>query len=239
MEKQLVWQDEHANKQHRQKWEKERADVQKVVDLYNACKLPAMKDGNDLYRMVNDTTDFMFDMLCGGEAAHLTIGTGENRTHLPIVKSKAIDMLEKPAGYNELMAGIGELVITAKNGQTSSGDITWNIVSIAKFFTISDGVTVNFTEKKAQEIEDFGNRYVSSEEAKKVHAFVADTLKKYHELGIGSKVGYMEKFVDPYKGNFINVLMNVIHRYNEETGKWEPGNELFAFDRHMMAAENR
>lgn len=179
----LYYQDKNAREVNRKAWETERLRVCEVVDLYNQTKLSPLSKG-DLGRLVNNTINFLFDKLTGGNDAHLSIGTGDTATLLPVIKSKAIDMLQKPKGYNELMEGIKNLGIEAFKGHKHNGDIIWQVSTINNYFDIDDNGEVVYTESLKNKIDDYENYYISNERGKKMLNFLEAVAKAFYENGI-------------------------------------------------------
>lgn len=222
MDKVLISHDQGAAAIVAAQWETERAKVQKVVDLYNAAGLPAMTAGGaDLLSLLNKTAVFLFDKLTGGQAAHLTIGTGENCTLLPVDKHRAIEILTKPAGYKELIASLEELEKTKGNG--------WNIHQVSACFELDEAGNVALTERVRKMIDEAGKVYLSSERGKAIAAFVADVIKSYHRNGLDK-----HKTAIPGAGNshtpVIDFLMLSIERMNEADQTWKATSDLMQRD---------
>lgn len=231
MEKILVWTDEQAKKEQAAKWDKEKSDVQVVVDLYRATKLPALA-GDDLHRMLNDTENFMFDKIAGGEQAHLTIGTGDTAFHLPLVKSKAIEILQKPVGYTELRAGIEHLVKTSISG--TSLDIKWNIQLVARYFEIDSDGQVQYTAEKAKQLAEHGNKYVQSECGKQLYGFITDVMAMYRKHNMDSVIG---SFTDRKGCNPAIILQSLAQQMDGE--KWIPASRLYEIDEQKSRIEQQ
>lgn len=193
MAKTLILQKEGAE-EFKENWLKEKSDVQAVIDLYNALGLPKLQTGNELSRMCNNTQSFMFEKLTQGKKAHLVFGSGDDATHMEIEPTKALDMLAKPKGYNELLAGISELEKSSRDGEMGSGT-RWLVKDIAKNFTIDKDGNLQFTELLQTLIDEWGKCYVRTKRGKAYLKFAKAIIKAAQENELfsnGDPAPYLE-----------------------------------------------
>src|ERR1039457_4288022 len=114
----------HLATNYKISWDSAKTQVQKVIDLYNKTGLPAL-NSDDLHLLFNDTENMLYNKQTGNKEAHLTIGKDENRGHLSIDRKAAMNMISKPEGYSELLAGIKECNKICLTGSAPS--YAWNV----------------------------------------------------------------------------------------------------------------
>ncbi len=185
MEKVLFYHDKNLNEQNRRAWEMQKAALQKIIDIYNK-NLPALACG-ELHPLFNDTVNFLYNKLTNGDTAHLTMGTGADRTHLPVNKKAAMDLIAKPAAWEEMTAAIREFsssCIAGYKGRHTSSLAKFYINSVSKFFMIDASGNLQYTENCQKEIDDFGNRYLTNPGAIAGHTFVKECVESYFRNGL-------------------------------------------------------
>ncbi len=166
-------------------WNRAKSDVQKVVDLYNVMGLPPL-NSKQLHGLFNDTINTLYDIFTGNEAAHLTIGKGEGRGHLAIDRVKAMDILDKPKGYDELLAAIAESSKSLANAYTANTpyDVRVNAAQIIDTFVIDENGNLGFTETVATGIENAGKVFVNTEKGQAIYNFLQKVTEAYIECGL-------------------------------------------------------
>ena len=193
-------------------WNTQKERVQVVIDLYNKLGFEPLQ-GNDLGRLVNDTTNFLFNKMTNGQDVHLVVGN--SKTKLAVDKEPAMAMLQKPDGYKELIAGIAQLVILlGKGAAVSLGEISAIIQpsSINNHFYINEIEDLDFTEKTAAMIGEYGKRYVGSEVGILAFNFVSDVVKLYYNSGI-------KELLPNY--DIPTLLMEVIQKMDDKNKTFE------------------
>ncbi len=172
MAKRLIYQDKEKYQNRLTSLEKERADVQRVVDLYNATGLKGLEPGaGDLSALVNNTRNFLYLRLTRGMGAKMVFGDGDDSHSLPIDDAKAMELIAKPAGYNALLEGIKELAVTSIAGGNQGHELKWNVSSISSLFVIDAAGDVALSEKQQKELDETGNYYVRTDKGKRLHKF--------------------------------------------------------------------
>ncbi len=185
----------------------------------------------ELHRMMNDTETFLYEKLTQGKDAHLTIGTGDKRHHMPVKKDEALKLLEKPAGYDALLRGIAELKKTAAAGNPSTGDITWDVRQIANFFELDVTGIVQFTASKATELEEKGKVYLHSETGQKLQQFIDGVNRLYYELGINEVKGMVPGTSNTFRVNVpAKIIADMVDTFEEATQSWTPSKDLIQGD---------
>lgn len=176
---------EYFASQFKKNWDLTKNEVQKVIDLYNVTGLPALNSA-DLHGLFNDTENLLYDKLTGNEKAHLTIGTGTDRGHLAIDRTKAMEMLIKPNGYNELLQGITAAIKVLKNpfAPGAAFDVRINPEQIKDCFVIDENGALQFTDNVSNEIEEAGKIYVKTEKGQAVYSFLQKVTDAYFECGL-------------------------------------------------------
>lgn len=212
-------------------YEAQHAIMQQVIEKYNATNLPPLS-GNELHGLFNNTPDFLYQKTTGGESAHLTIGTGANRTHLPVDKSAAMKILSKSAEMQEL-----EGAITAAGKSFLEGvpqfrnKAKFPISSIENIFVIDQQGVLQFTESLATQLESAGNYYVNSDKGNRVFAFATAMVAAYYEHGIDKLSG---------EGWTIErVCAEVIDRLIDKTQSFVPNTRFLNKDREWESIDRK
>lgn len=190
---------EHISKTHLQGWEFAKDKLQALIKLYNATGLPALA-GGELDPLFNDTANLLYDKLTGNEAAHLTIGKGEDRGHLAIDRTAAMALISKPKGYNELLAGITQCsrdLMTGKFPTNQAYNIRVNITTISQYFVIDESGVPDYTDKVKNDIEEAGNLYAKTDKGQKIYAFFEKVKDAFFECGLDEYVHESQKNILP------------------------------------------
>ncbi len=107
--------------------------LQQAVTAYNTLGLSALNQA-DFIRLFNQPIDLIFDKMTGGNP--VLIGG------LPVDKSKAIEILAKPIGYDNLITTINNVIAQMKDAQNTYPsiiqyafqlDVSGNVVILATY----------------------------------------------------------------------------------------------------------
>lgn len=185
MKKTLIHTDEQTAYKVKRGWDIQKQELQKVIDLYNITGFPKLTTG-DLQPLFSNTNVFLFDKLTGGSGAQLVIGAAENKNYLPIDKEAAINIMQKPAGYNELLEGIKKIFPFAHRGigDASTQVAKYSPTNITYVFVIDEAGELQYSERTLNEIEEAGKYYIQSETGNKLFQFVTDTVAAYYANGL-------------------------------------------------------
>jgi hypothetical protein len=177
--------DKQNNASNRAAWEKQRQTVQDVVNAYNAVGLPSLGGAEELHRLFNNTKDFLYAKLSGGEVAKLVMGDDLSTT-LPINQSAAMELISKPKGYTELIS------LIEKTAQEVQKGIEWNnlakmrVEQISQIFNLDAAGNVCFSESHQHNINEYGNRYLKSKTGENLAVFLEKIEQAYKECGLDS-----------------------------------------------------
>jgi len=192
MAKTLIFTDTAKNAKHSANWNTAKAAVQAVIDLYEDTSLPALVTG-ELSPLLNDTDNFLFNKMTGGQGATLTFGEDEEAVSLPIPTEQAKNIVGKPSGYNELMAGIEDLAKKSLAGWGIQGDgkASFSIAEIASCFIIDGAGLLQFSTSLTTLISNYGKYYIKTAIAKKLHAFAGDVVAAFFENDLHESISYL------------------------------------------------
>jgi|GEM_PF-4193640 len=229
----LVWQDNNVATTMTALWGQFKTQVQGVLDLYTATGLPALVNA-EFSSLFNDTENLIFDKMTGVENGLLTFGEGESSVSLPVNRSEAMKLLQKPVGYDALIAGIDALKERLKSGgykYSVNQRVQLSINNISAGFIIDEGGELQYSTYVAGLIANYGKTFIKTAKAKAVHQFIKDVVQAYYDNGIdvirGSGIPGGNGSMPELQG----VIMSILYRLAPgfETG-YMPTENLKKFD---------
>lgn len=157
--------------------------LQEIIELYQVLNFPTLNT-EEFKQLISDPVCFVFDKLTGGQAVSIA--------GLSVNKHKAIEILEKPEGYELL---IQKIDFYKKKGFEFHSEIRGNVqkeslLTVAADFELVDG-ELKLTEDKIEKIKKHFEVYATSQRAKKMYYFITSIISMAKELG----------FEDEFKGN--------------------------------------
>lgn len=195
--------------------------VQSVVEAYNDLEFEEWEGSTkrpllpgELSRLFREPVDFIFDKMTRGEA--VAIGG------VKVNKAKAIDILERPAGYNNLLSTIERCISSLRH---DVDNITVTVPEVSDWFELADDNTVTLIKARLDEISEQYKRYAKEDRAKRMLAFANGVAQAAKEAGIESEIandangfGHVLKhlFSLPVYRQFPKLDVDTINRYNSK-----------------------
>jgi hypothetical protein len=181
--------------------------MQKVVETFAALTLPALTI-IDLQSLFHDPVSMVFDKMTNGQPVSIA--------GLQVDKIKAMELLIKPGGYEELLDTVAESKKAIAHHQYDFA--RFNISSIADCFDMVDGAILLKPLKEA-ELKESCNAYAKTDNAKKMLAFTQTIVDKANELGVRNLIHahtfkYILSGIDPEKDQ-LTVNPDAIVRFND------------------------
>jgi hypothetical protein len=203
-------------------WSSAKNEVQKVVDLYKKTGLPALTN-DELHRLFNDTENLVHDKLTGNKEMHLQAGNDTSADRLPINRSKAMELLTKPTGYNELLAGVTACnkICAAGFSANNAWQVRFNSPDINKMFVIDDSGTLQYSDAVQKDIDGSGKVYATTERGQAIYAFLQKVGDAFKEFGIAQHI-YPGVVADIDGSRIAELVEEGIASINVETGKIRP-----------------
>jgi hypothetical protein len=235
MAKVLIYQDLKKAGDMQKAWEKECGDVQNIINLYSAMQLPKLQNADDLYQLCNNTQHFIYKKQSGGKEMHLTSGEINDTVILPIHKHEAMKIIQKPAGYNELVAAIATLSQTSIQGQTAFNELRWPLNEIKRFFSIDANGALIISDHYKNTLSDAGCYYVYTENGKALFDFAKEVIAAAEKYNIGAMLPnqallqIVEQIItNSHTNPFENKMKSL-----PPNGKWQANMQLCDLDRHF------
>lgn len=168
-----------------------KSELQTVIDAYDTLELEELQ-GNDLHRLFNDTDGLLFDKITGGEVSIQGI---------LLDRSKAMDVIAKPEGYQELINAIKYFIEKAKSGwPLNNQTLVIYPENVSHYFILDGDGLLQFSAKSSTLLNEAGKYYANTTKAKAIYDFVKAVGEKYFELELD--------ILWPKKGN--DVIKDVI-----------------------------
>lgn len=163
-----------------------KAAAQTVLDAYNSMELDALT-AQELPLLFTDTKSLIFDKVTGGEVSI---------SGVKLDKSKAIEIIAKPTGYDELLASIdqfGEKCIVGFTDPYGNASLRTRKEQVAQFVTIDGNGVLVYTAYTQNQISKAGKYYAKSDRAKAEYEFAQAVANKFFELGLDRYCGQEDK----------------------------------------------
>ncbi len=196
--------------------------MQKVIDLYNTTGLPPLA-GDDLHGLFNDTEKFLYDKLTGNKQMHLKAGNEAEANHLPINRSKAMEMLTKPTGYNELLAGIDLCSKKCLGGfaPNTPSHVRFGVNDVKTLLVIDDKGALQFSDDVQKDIDRAGNVYANTDKGQAIYTFLQKVADAFKELSLEQYICNVPT-TDIAADRIVELIESGITSINIESGKIRP-----------------
>ena len=125
-------------------------DLNIILSDYNALGLDTL-NGTQFKRLIREPESLIYDIMTGGSPVTVN--------DLPVFKAEALKLLEKPAGYNELI----ELIADFRNKRQNWNSLLENIDIISGAVAIAASVVTAITES--------GKIYLKTDDEKALYDF--------------------------------------------------------------------
>lgn len=217
----LIWVDKVAKNDISQKFETIKNELQKVLDAYNSIRSTNPENGKEPTSLpILETQEFV-DLFEAKETLlfdKLTKGNGIIVSGVALNKTKALEIIEKPEGWEPLVKMLEALNTIPKDGHALSHVRSYFTSStITKYFIVSeDGQTIGYSEAYNSYLEGVGKHYAKSPKAIAMHEFTKEAIHIFREKGLDKSFGI--------KGEdaMIDVIRNTIHKINWSDGTFVP-----------------
>lgn len=167
--------------------------IQPIVNLYATLGI-ALLNADDLQPLFKDPEGFVFDKMTGG--ALIVGGVETDRT-------KAIELLKKPDGYDSFIQLIKEAIADLKGRLLFPGNYPVTPDNIDEYFELSEN-TVVFKQSMKDKIEASCKRYATSDLAKNMLLFAQEIIEKHDDLELGDFTKNIGSGLKHVIGNIIN-----------------------------------
>lgn len=200
----LIQTDTTNNSYNSQAWQNARTAARGVVTAYNALGLDPLTP-TEFPQLFNDTENLIFDKITGGS---LDIGG------IPVIKSEALKIVQKPAGYDSFVATLEQFKSDALAGKFAvSGNsiLRFSTADIASHFVLDGGGLVQYSTRTANLIAEYGKHYATTDQGIAVFQFLEDTVANWFILGLDQ---YFKQ--GPAEDNPISRILKHINRVNPD-----------------------
>lgn len=171
-------------------WNTAKSAVQDVVTIYNGLGYGDLINA-ELGSLFVNTEELIFDKITGGSLS--VSGT-------VIDKKKAIEIVQKPVGYNSLINAIKlvEAKAALKDGRRCSSvfsmgsdiDVSFTISSdIGNLFSIDEEGVVQFSERHQTRLDEMGKKWVTTDKGIAIYNFIQDIFAAYEERELDQHFG--------------------------------------------------
>ncbi len=183
--------------------------VQSVVNQYNSLKLKPIENG-ELSNLFLNPVDFVFDRMTNGQPVSI-VG-------LEVHAHKAMEILKKPIGYDDLLVMISE---AKGNTQQILG------VSVHQFdetFVIDGEGNILVSPEKEEKIKALYRRFATSKTAKNAYTLASTILEQVDDLGLSDIAnthkegfgGFLKELFDMQGGKKVIINTRSILEYNSK-----------------------
>ncbi len=154
--------------------------LQNLVEVYNALGLEKLKP-KEFSRLLLNTEELIFDKLTGGKEVSIA--------GIKVHKKKALEILQKPDGYEALLIAVNEVLETFKSGVPGSA-IVLNSSSISHRFDVDENANIILKQSYIDELERGHKRYAKSDKAKKLYEFANAIIKTCEDHGVMEMINH-------------------------------------------------
>ena len=194
--------------------------VQGVVDNYNRIEFEEWEGSTkrpllpgELSRLFSEPVELIFDKMTRGETVAI-LGMKVN-------KAEAIKILERPAGYDDLLSSIERCIASLRY---DVDNITITLSKVADWFELADSNTVTLVKARLDEISEHYKKYAKTDRAKRMLAFANEVAQAAKDCGIegeivnnpdgiGKVISLL--FLQPFERQFPKVDGDMVARCNE------------------------
>lgn len=189
--------------------------LQQAVTAYNTLGLADLAT-SDLSNLFLKTEELIFDKMTDGEPVSIA--------GLQVDKVKAMEILMKPSGYENLLATIESLKASLQNGPYNGIRIQLTKAFIETNYELDEGNIV-FKSSANTALENTFKHYATTPLAKKMYVLAQAILEGIDDLGLNDGFKTIPDKYNPFKHVFAqdyNTNMAIdwkaINKYNE-TGR--------------------
>jgi len=148
--------------------------VQEIVNDYLELNIGSLGAAS-FKKLFTGPAEMIFDKMTGGKMEM----NGFN-----LSKQKAIELIEKPKGYDILINKISSTMTGLKSKTIQPINLIVTPENIDTIFTVNESDEVVIVDSILQRIESRCKKYATSETAKKMHLLGQSIIDKCRELGI-------------------------------------------------------
>lgn len=141
-------------------------DVQNVVDTFKGLNVDLLP--TELHNLFCNTDELLFDKL--------TVGKDITLAGLKVSKAKALEIIEKPLGYNTLITAIKQCLHNFSQHEGMLHNTKINAQSICDYFILNDEGVIVLNERFIKRLRESYSFYAITERAKNLVAFQNDLI---------------------------------------------------------------
>lgn len=168
--------------------------IQNIVDQYQTLGIADLQP-EELSKLFKTPDDLVFDKITGGQ---LVIGGAV------LNKSKAMEIIEKPQGYDAFIALIKTTMQDLKDNLLPPGNYPVNEYNVDTYFELDNNLEVSVKSELDTKLQKSFKRYAKSVQAKKMLELAQAIIAKYDELGIKDIIASNSNSI----GSIINEVVN-------------------------------
>jgi hypothetical protein len=215
----------YRRNQHFAAWDLVKQELQEAVNSYNRLGLEPLNN-REFERLFTDTESLMFDKFSDGKP--MLAG-------LEVNKRKAMDLINKPAGYAEMMREIADVNELAKRGfMIGNTDARLDTAKLHYYFVLNDGKTVEYGKGLFETINKLGRYYAQTKQTADVYNFLQAVVDAYYANGLDVYDGMKQSELGSSNGmkvfsgdDTIAKLCSIIEGVDKETKKVKVKTKFF------------
>lgn len=168
-------------------WEEAKTDLQRVINSYSVVGLTELENIDEVAMFLTVTEQFVYNKMTGGGVSVKGLNTAE----LSVNTSAAMALLNKPAGYDNLLLAVDEYKknIKAGYGQSHTTEkVVFLISDVKKYFDYNSG-KLDYSEMLKNKIEESGKIYVKTAKGQSIYRFLEKVSKAASEENIDKITG--------------------------------------------------
>ena len=210
--KQLLSFDEQNYLEQKGVYENISLNIQECISSFNALEIGNIYP-KDFLKLLTDPVGLAYDKITNGEEISIA--------GLKINKQKAMDIIEKPIGYDAFLNSVRLAVDSFKNhGYTDIQPI--NLNNILSIYEIDESGNVQVTEKMDENLKERNKKYATSDNSKKlfeiVKRFLEDVEKnEVTNIFLSNPNGpgrVLNEFIEITRDKKLSINISGVMRYN-------------------------
>lgn len=195
--------------------------LQAVVIVFNGLTFTKDGEQEDFTPLVTEEIGALLDNPVSLVVGRMTAGQGVIVGGLRLEDDKALEMLQKPAGYNELLQAIEYFKAQFKDGGQHFR--VCGLSAVPKYFVIDENDAVQFSDELTGMIGKLGKKYAVNEKQLLIYNFIKAVFDEFINTGaVNAGCAYLH-FHSGGSGTetFTTLLKNLVERCDPRTGSFE------------------
>ncbi|MBL7869937.1 MAG: hypothetical protein JNM71_18145 [Flavobacterium lindanitolerans] len=149
-------------------------NIQKCISSFNDLQIGKINT-DDLLKLLTDPVGLVYDKITNGEAISIA--------GLKINKQKAMDIIEKPIGYDLFLSNVKFAVESLRNNENNNIQAI-NLNNIGLIYKIDESGNVVLTTKMDEMIKERNKKYATSDVAKKLFEITQKFINEVEKHGL-------------------------------------------------------